>query len=997
MTVGAVAVGLAWLWRAEVDASWLRSALESEIEAAVPGLSVTLGDIRARHLPWRKSVRVVVTDSRLGWRDELSGNIGRIVVEVDRAALVRAAPRLKSLRVSDVRLAARWDMEEARALLEEPGSGALPVLPWLHGLERLSLRDVAVAFTERHSRVAHRFSLDHGEIIAETPQRLRASISARLAGPRHAAALRLDGHAVPNGAWTLDAALSTEGLSGLAGPLHPLLTGNTIDVPVAVNAQVRADGALSVTADVRASGGRLVLPEFWARPVDLGNLSTRLVWDGAARAARLESLSATLGGVKIASADGRWSADSHEARLRIGPVSARQLRTLWPRGVVEGGRKWVVRNLAAGTVPRLDLVLTRNGAEQTADLGFDFQDLTVHYRKPMPPVVKGTGSARLIGDTLRFDVTKGAINGVDVAGSVVSLDHLASKGDAEAVIDLKGRGAIYRLLQVLDSEPLGYITAFGLKPTDVAGRMAMTGRLTVPLRSNVGMDDVDFNGAAEGFDVGLPNVLDSHDLTRGAVMVRVDRRHLEAEGTAFVGPQFANIRWTENFVAGGRPSSRYHVLARTDGDRLTRLGYDGIGALVEGPIDLTLDLVGRGQAIEYGRVNASLLDSTVNMRNLGIVKRRGEAARATFSLKRTGSQYQVEDLAVTSARYRATGRGVLDPQRETRQWFLDRVETPYYIAAADVLDVDRQPLRLAIRGEVLDLKPLVDSIMAADDSGAPGTSAVETESVWPDMVGGGSFKRVLLYHGQEVRSASLSFETDDNLLSALRFSGKLDGTSDLSARVETQGARRRFRLAASQAGELARALDFYANGSGGGLVVEGDMRGTGRTLEMDGVIRMTDFRLTEAPVLARILGFASLTGLADTLSGRGIRFETARVPFTLRQGVFSARNGYVTGPALGITLEGQVGKSLGNVHLKGVVVPSYSVNSLVGKIPLLGPLVTGGRHEGLIGFNYRIEGALREPEITVNAASGLTPGFLRLFLSGAPARIEGDAAPADVN
>lgn len=995
---GAVAVGLAWLWRAEVDASWLREAIESEIESAVPGLSVSLGDIRARHLPWRESVRVVVTGSRLGWRDEVSGTIGRLVVEIDRNSLVRADPRLKSLRVSDVNLAARWDRDDVRAMLEEPGSGKVPAMPWLGGLERLALRNVSVAFTEQHSRVAHRFTLSHADITAETPRRLKAVVVARLAGPRHGATLKLDGHAAPYGGWALNASLSTEGITGLAGPLLPELTGRTIDVPLTISANVRADDVISFAADVRAGSGRLILPEFWAQPVDLGNLSTKFAWDGTAQAARLEGFSAIVGGVKVAARGAHWSREAHSARFHVGPISTRQLKRLWPQGVVEGGRTWVVRNVSAGTVPKLDVALTRTGDAEKVDLGFDFDNLIVHYRKPMPPVVKGTGTARLIGDTLRFNVAKGEINGVDVAGSVVSLDHLATKGDAEAVISLKGRGAIYRLLQVLDSRPLGYITAFGLTPTDVAGRMAMTGRLTVPLRADVGMDDVDFNGTAEGFDVGLPDVLDTHDLTRGAVTVTVDRHGLEAEGTAFVGPQFANIRWTETFESHGRPSSRYQILARTDGDRLTRLGYDGIGALVEGPIDLSLDLIGRGQAIEHGRVNASLLDSTINMRNLGIVKLPGEAARATFGLQRHGTQYQVENLNVTSARYRASGRGALDPERKTRQWFLDRVETPYYIAEADVLDIEGQPMRLAIRGDVLDLKPLVDSIVKADgNAGAPSASAVTAESVWPDMIGGGSFKRVLLYHGQEVRGASLSFQTEDNLLTALNFSGKLDGTSDLSAQVETQGAKRRFRLAASQAGELAKALDFYVNGTGGSLVVSGDMRGTGPTLEMDGVIRMEDFRLVEAPVLARILGFASLTGLADTLSGRGIRFETAKVPFNLRRGVFSVEKGRIIGPALGITLEGQMQKSLGNVHLKGVVVPSYTVNSLIGKIPLLGPLVTGGKHEGLIGFNYRVEGALREPNITVNAASGLTPGFLRLFLSGKSAEVEDDSISAGGN
>lgn len=996
MVAGAAALGLAWVWSAEVDVSWLRETIEAEIESAVPGLDVELGDIRVRHLPWRSRVRVVVENSRLGWREDLSGTIGRLVAEVDRDSLLQADPHLKTLRVSDVALSARWDRDDVRAMLEEPGSGKVPVLPWLEGLERLALREVSVRLTETQSGVAHRFVLNHADISAVPTGYLKALAVARLEGPRNAASLRLDGHAVPNGPWTLDAVLGAEGVSGLAGPVYPAFEERTIDVPLTVTAKVKADEVVSFSADVSAGQGRLVLPEFWARPVAIGSLSASVAWDGMVQRATVDALSANVGGVAVKGRNAFWTRDAYAAQLHVGPITTRQLHRLWPKGVVEGGRQWVVRNVSAGTVPKLDLTVSRKGDDENADLAFDFQNLIVHYRKPMPPVVKGTGKARLIGDTLRFDVEKGEINGVDVGGSVVKLEKLARADDSEAVIDIKGRGAIYRLLQVLDSEPLGYITAFGLKPASVAGRMVMTSRLTVPLRADVSFDDVDFSGTAEGFDVGLPDVLDTNDLTRGAVKVTVDTKGLKAEGTAFVGPQFANFVWTENFVSNGQPSSRYHIVARTDGDRLARLGYDGIGELVEGPIDLTLDLVGRGEVIERGRVDASLLDSFINMPGLGIVKKPGEEARATFDLRRTGTVYQVSGLEVKSARYLATGRGVLDPARGSRQWFLDRVQTPYYVAGADILDVDGQPLRFAIRGEVLDVKPLVDSIMngsepSASSSGAPARPVASAETVWPDMVVGGRFKRVLLYHGHEVRDAALNFQTRDNLLTSLTFSGKLDGASDLSAKVETQGTRRRFRLAASQAATLARALDIYAKGEGGSLLVEGDMRGTGPSLEMDGVARMTDFRLREAPVLARILGFASLTGLADTVSGRGIRFESAKVPFNLRNGVFSVRKGHVVGPALGITVEGQVQKSLGNVHLKGVVVPSYTVNSLVGKIPLLGPIVTGGKHEGLIGFNYRVEGPLRDPEITVNAASGLTPGFLRLLFSGSPARVQEEA------
>jgi hypothetical protein len=65
------------------------------------------------------------------------------------------------------------------------------------------------------------------------------------------------------------------------------------------------------------------------------------------------------------------------------------------------------------------------------------------------------------------------------------------------------------------------------------------------------------------------------------------------------------------------------------------------------------------------------------------------------------------------------------------------------------------------------------------------------------------------------------------------------------------------------------------------------------------------------------------------------------------------------------------------VDLSGAVTPSYSVNSMFGKIPLLGEVFKGKEGEGLIATNYRIKGNYPDVEISVNPLSALTPGFLR--------------------
>ena len=66
------------------------------------------------------------------------------------------------------------------------------------------------------------------------------------------------------------------------------------------------------------------------------------------------------------------------------------------------------------------------------------------------------------------------------------------------------------------------------------------------------------------------------------------------------------------------------------------------------------------------------------------------------------------------------------------------------------------------------------------------------------------------------------------------------------------------------------------------------------------------------------------------------------------------------------------------VDIRGTVVPAYALNSVLGHIPVLGDLLTGGeKGGGVFAANYSMSGTIDEPKILVNPLSALTPGFLR--------------------
>jgi uncharacterized protein YhdP len=147
----------------------------------------------------------------------------------------------------------------------------------------------------------------------------------------------------------------------------------------------------------------------------------------------------------------------------------------------------------------------------------------------------------------------------------------------------------------------------------------------------------------------------------------------------------------------------------------------------------------------------------------------------------------------------------------------------------------------------------------------------------------------------------------------------------------------------------------------------------------------------EAPVLARILTLASFTGIVNVLSGEGITFEKITGDFTAERGKLSTELMRAYGPAIGLTAEGYIDLDQDKADLEGTVVPAYSVNRVLGAIPLLGGILTGGEGEGLFAVTYGISGSLEALDVSVNPLSVLAPGFLRNLFD-----IEsGDVGPAD--
>ena len=137
-----------------------------------------------------------------------------------------------------------------------------------------------------------------------------------------------------------------------------------------------------------------------------------------------------------------------------------------------------------------------------------------------------------------------------------------------------------------------------------------------------------------------------------------------------------------------------------------------------------------------------------------------------------------------------------------------------------------------------------------------------------------------------------------------------------------------------------------------------------------------NFKVQEVPVLAKILTLASLQGIADLLTGEGVRFTDFEMVYSIKDDLMTIHEIYAIGPAISIMMEGNV-ENKKWISLKGTLVPATTINRSISSIPLLGDLLVGKKvGEGVFGVSFKIKGPPKNLKTTVNPIKTLTPRFI---------------------
>ncbi|HTZ77274.1 MAG TPA: AsmA-like C-terminal domain-containing protein [Stellaceae bacterium] len=738
-------------------------------------------------------------------------------------------------------------------------------------------------------------------------------------------------------------------------------------------------------------------------PVSGGTL--KVDYDPAAARLMVEELTLDLGGPEVtlsARIDGvdptilrggpigRLAIDGDLALRRV-PADA--LDRYWPPSLSPSSRSWVTEHIRDGVADEtkahvsLAVDLSPGAVKpvqvETLQGSIAYHNLTVDYFPPLTPVkgVNGTGSF----DRAHFDFlpTSGTLAGLKVTGGDIDLTKLDTNDETIAV-NVNVVGPLSDALAVIDSKPLRYAHGFGIDPAKASGVTDQKLFFRFPLLHDLKIDQVEFGDKATIKNGAVAGIAFGHDLTDGDLTLDLDRNALRLQGTAAIDQVPASLSWVQSLKGDG--VRRYTLKARLDDAARKRLDVDFLPDILSGPVGV--DLVYDAQKTSADASLAlDLTDAAVTVSRLNIDKPAGTGASAQLKLSFVNDRLAaIPEALVQGPGIDASLALALVPATGD----ISRIDVQRLVAGNTDLKatIERQPAggwAANVSGRSLDASKLVTNLGHGQREERETPLSITAK-----------LDRVILGPDREARQLGLRFVNDGLHWQTVVVDGAFSGGGTLAVRFGEKPGDRNLRVTTDNLGALLKLLDVSDNVVGGNVVVEGPAVDRGEHRVFSGKVEGGDYKIVRASLLARILSLASFSAIGSMLQGEGIPFTRISGTYTYEDGTLKVKDGRTYGGAIGINVGGTMSLRDDNIDLAGTLVPAYTINSLLGKVPVLGPLLLGGEGQGIFGANFRITGPTSDPKISVDALSALAPGALRkLFQLETPGTGEGNMAPVN--
>lgn len=787
-------------------------------------------------------------------------------------------------------------------------------------------------------------------------------------------------------------------LARLAPETLGILSG--FDAPASISARLEMEGLDRFTGgDVTFQMTRGILHHALlpsgSLPVEGGVI--RAHYQGDTRQVRLDEARLSFGDGMVLELGGQVTAAAPyggRVTARLLSVAVDSLASYWPQPVSTNAREWILANLSKGRVKQAEATVEATWAGPGSEpeissltAGLDVEGLQVQYFGKLPPVTGVNG--RLVYDNAHGRLTV-QTNGGQIAGTkvvpgngTITIDGL--KGADQSIrIELPLKGPVPDILSVIDSQPLGYARKLGAVPARTAGEAEGRLVMSFPLLAALKVEQIALSVDATVRGGALPGIGGSYDLTDADLKLKLDTKALEASGSGRVnGVALSSLSVVEPFSP--RAYRTVKVAGTLDAAARAALrvpGQDWVDGAV--PATLTYQEAAGRQARLTGTLDLGA--ARVHLDEYAVEKPAGHAATGSYDVLLVGG-----DVREVS-RFEMTGPGlaVSLSARFADGGIVQSIDLPQVKIGQNDLSAtlirQKGGWNISARGRKIDLidwlarEKKVEEGLRREGKPLPPPASVTLS---------GSFGAVRMVDGPELGNVSVRVVREGHVWHELDASGTAGGRQ-FRAKITPTAQGRLVSARADDLGALLLATDLTDQVIGGQAVFEGSFRPG--VSGVSGQAKVSTYRLRGVPLLGRLLAVASITGIPEMMGGEGLAFDSTEVDLRMDETTIDIREAFSSGLSIGITAKGLVNRNGNTLDLVGEVVPLAGINRVVGSIPILGDLLTGGKGGGIFAWTWSAKGTPSDPQVSVNPVSVLAPGIFRRIFQGTPGS-ETPAAP----
>ena len=692
---------------------------------------------------------------------------------------------------------------------------------------------------------------------------------------------------------------------------------------------------------------------------------------------------------------------------KVPELETDKLSRFWPKYFGFKAWEWCKQNLFGGMIKNGDFIFNFGYDEKQQNISFqslsgkaDIENGNLTYLDTMPKVTNIYGIASFSEHNIRIDLNKAKSDDVVLNSGYVDLYDL-NKEDNFLKLELNGVGAITDILKLIDHEPLKYASELGINPEAIKGSATADLGLAFELRQDLDPASIEVSVDAVLRDVMIKNALKDKTIEAKTLNFNLNNQGMNISGVANIEGLPLTLLWDEKFATKDY-QRRYQISFNFDDvfKQKTELNAAALDApYIKGTIPTKAIITVYPDNRTIVDVHGNLRETTIDYSFLGFEKKAGINGEITAQINVSGSEISsIPNFSLTKPDFKLNGNISFDKQGKVSLVDITNIKGPKTNAKAKI-EFNHTPeenIKIIVSGSEYDLSDFFasdeDEIEARRkrraELKAKATQSANNENeenIWentPNTDISIAVDKLWTNDKVSIRNVAGNAKILNNIgVHEMHLVGNFKPNKnnpkykpylklDYIPRPNNEYL---LSIDSNNAGSTLRFLRLYDYMRGGTLSINAKR---GADKKFVGHAKARDFNLVKTNIFAKLLTLASFTGIVDMLSGDGIAFTHFDAPFEYANSKFILKDAKGFGNVIGISLSGGYHTKYQEFDIRGLIAPAYGLNTFLGKIPLVGTLLSG-KDGTIFAVNYQITGNIDEPEMDINPLSALSPNSVK--------------------